>query len=79
MNKLNAYERSRMVLAFNEAAKDFADVNALVEWAKGPRRRKVSAVALARLESVRDAYGRRCLKIIEAMPAEMFRRPKAKG
>lgn len=78
MSNPGLYERSRMFLALDESAKDFADVNALVEWAKGPRRRKVSPVALARLESVRDAYGRRCLKIVEAMPSQMFRRPAAR-
>ena len=77
--KWGPYETSRAILAINEAARDFADLNAVVEWAKGPRRRGVSALALARLESGRDAMGRRVLKMIEACPASMFRRPAARG
>lgn len=77
--KWGTYEVSSAIMAITEATRDFADLNALVEWAKGPRRRKVSALALARLESGRDAMGRRVLKMIEACPPSMFRRRAAKG
>lgn len=77
--KWGPYEASRAILAITEASREFADLNAIVEWAKGPRRRRVSPVALARLESGRDAMGRRVLKLIEACPASMFRRAAARG
>ncbi len=78
VHKWGSYEQTVAVQAVIEAAETFGDFNQVVEWAKAPGRRGVSAVGLARLESARDALGRRVLKLVNAMPPECFSRKAAK-